>query len=65
MEGEGPPFIYFILFCWYKPENVYLASGSGLEVKPLGVYPFGPRLEDRKRVKVGRSEAEVSHRTLG
>jgi len=27
-----------------KPKNPYLASSLGLEEKPLGVYPLGPRL---------------------
>ena len=31
------------LFVVIKPYNSYLASRLGLEVKPLGVYPLGPR----------------------
>ena len=35
--------LLFIFFVVIKPENLYFASCPGLEVIPLGVYPFGPR----------------------
>ena len=34
---------FVCLFVVIKPENPYFASVSGVEVKPLGEYPFGPR----------------------
>jgi len=40
---SGIPFFFFCLFVVIKPENPYFASRSGLEVKPLGIYPLGPR----------------------
>ena len=36
----GP--FFFRLLVVIKPENPYFASRPGREVKPLGVYPFGP-----------------------
>jgi len=35
--------VTFLLLISIKPENSYFASCPGLEVKPLGVYPLGPR----------------------
>jgi len=35
--------VLICLFIIIKPENLYFASRPGLEVKPLGVYPLGPR----------------------
>jgi len=51
MQSEasiGPPrhvptSLPYFFFVGIKPENPYLASRSGLEVNPLGVYPCGPR----------------------
>jgi len=36
-------FVLFGLFVIIKFQNPYFASRSGVEVKPLGVYPLGPR----------------------
>ena len=36
-------FVLFRLFVIIKFENPYFASRSGVELKPLGVYPLGLR----------------------
>jgi len=36
-------FLFVCLFVVIKPGKFYLVSCLGLEVKPLGVYPVGPR----------------------
>ena len=35
---------FFVLFVVINPKNPYFASYLGLEVKPLEVYPLGPRI---------------------
>ena len=36
-------FFVFLFFVVIKPENPYCDSRLGVEEKPLGVYPLGPR----------------------
>jgi len=43
MEPSFTIVSFIWLFVGIKHENPYFASGSGLELKPLGVYPLGPR----------------------
>jgi len=39
--------LFVCLFVVIQPKNPYFAFRSGLEVKPLGVYPLGPRTSKR------------------
>jgi len=43
--------LFFCLFVVIQPENPFFASRPGLEVKPLGVYPLGPRSSSCSPIK--------------
>jgi len=40
---DGTLFCFFCFFCCYKTRKPYFASRLGFEIKPLEVYPLGPR----------------------